>query len=722
MATFTLILMLTSPCKPPLTAHSDEFELPLRVRLVFNEKARSSVEKDVMEVDPAVPRLGRHGKCSFRVRLRDVSMNFDNRDFRLQVAVGGGAKGSGLAVSKYFVAPVFSDPMTVVRHRLRIRSETQPPTVWYKDEGGRDKCMEVAVDLVDSEGRRVHGQEVPLRVSLLYEDLQPVGKQDILKLSSDSRQSIDHTGTAMLRLRIEDVSKNHQSKGFVIQVGADVQHAPLNSDISPDTSTSVSVRSKRNRRSKQGRGAMGERGGGLGGVNGGGDEDTSLVGHTLSRNSIDLAMPVVSHSLLQETAQLAMLSSVNGGGGEAGSDARGGVGLGLGIGPHGDAGASGGGAAPLMKALSNVISWTRTVVNGLYQLQWQLIGYESKPDGAPDVNKPLFNIQNPNAVITNILHTYRGETMEQLRYLVLALEAMEGAWQGGQGEGEGLGRRGTGIGMDAGGGQREGPPRATASGGREGEGNFGRDGFTRQGGASTFAGSMDHGVGAGRSKGEEGQLSRQQSNHFLQDTLQRPSPNLMPPVGPMLPPMIRGRSGLGGNMPADASGGGTGGAGGEFGGVGLVPLVRESTYELLAGMDPSWFGMEGAEMSPSAATEAQVQMIMAKEYYSETYETLGFPAFDLKHNLLGFYKEARNDQGQTVALYVPIPPQFSEEDRRAVDEMLETELKAGGAAVVQIANEDISQLKERVLTYHWSQESRDERVLGGGDDDGDVIG
>ena len=55
------------------------------------------------------------------------------------------------------------------------------------------------------------------------------------------------------------------------------------------------------------------------------------------------------------------------------------------------------------KALSSVVNWTRAVVNGLYQIQWQLIGYETKADGTPDINRPLFNITNPNAIVTSIL-------------------------------------------------------------------------------------------------------------------------------------------------------------------------------------------------------------------------------------------------------------------------------------------------------------------------------
>lgn len=693
---------------PSCLSNSEEFEFPLQARPVFGDKARTPVEKPVMEVDPCSPRLGRNGKASFRVRFTDVSMNFDNRDFRLEVSVVGGQAGlrpkdvgsnaagavvacassSSCSSDKFYVAPVVSDRMTVVRHRLRIRSETQPPTVWYKDEGGRDKCIEVMVDLVDSEGRRVHGQEVPLKVALLYEDLQCVGKQDILKLSSESRQAIDHTGTATLRLRIEDVSKNHQSKGFVIQVGPDVQHAPLNSDISPDTSTSVSVRSKRNRRSKHGRGVGGRVGMssiGGGGAGGSGEDDMSLVGPTLSRNSINLSMPVVSHSILQETAQLAMLPTVNGGrggrGGEGGDGEGGGV-------PHiagADAAAAVAAAAGgpnLIKALSNVISWTRTVVNGLYQLQWQLIGYESKADGSPDTNKPLFQISNPNAIVASILQSYRGETMEQLRLLVQALEPKGGEERG--------------------------------AGGR--------------GGGEVYGGSGSvYGEGRQRGAGGEGDAMVEQQ------LLERPSlpVTAISQGGPMLPPMLRGRSGLAGGEGAASAGGGAGPGGGVggFGGGGLVPLVRESTYDLLAGMDPSWFGMDSSEPSPHAASEAQVQMVVAKEYFSDTYDTLGFPAFDSKQLLLGFYKEGRNEQGQTVAYFIPLPPQFSEVERTGVGELLKDEMgkgregeegavEGGGGAVVYIVGDDLGQLKEKVLTYHWSSSS----VGGERDADGDHTG
>jgi hypothetical protein len=60
-------------------------------------------------------------------------------------------------------------------------------------------------------------------------------------MSPDSRIFIDETGTADIRLRIEDVSKNHQGQSFKIRVGPNTKHSPINSDISPDVSQYVCI-------------------------------------------------------------------------------------------------------------------------------------------------------------------------------------------------------------------------------------------------------------------------------------------------------------------------------------------------------------------------------------------------------------------------------------------------------------------------------------------------
>ena len=50
------------------------------------------------------------------------------------------------------------------------------------------------------------------QVRLLYEDMHEVTKQGILKISPDTKMGISELGEATIRLRIEDVSKNHQGQ------------------------------------------------------------------------------------------------------------------------------------------------------------------------------------------------------------------------------------------------------------------------------------------------------------------------------------------------------------------------------------------------------------------------------------------------------------------------------------------------------------------------------
>lgn len=514
----------------------------------------------------------------------------------------------------------------MIRYRLRIRADSQPPPIWYKDEGGRDKCIEVFVDLVDGAGERVSGEEIPVKVSLLYEDYLPVTKQDILRLSSDSKQVVDGSGTAALRLRIEDVSKNHQSKGFVIKVGPDTQHSPLNSDISPDISTPISVRSKRNRRNKQG---------------GRNEEDISVVGSAMSlRGSMDLALPVSQNPLHDAPPHLAAP--------DAKIDAA---------------------ANPVLKALSSVITWTRTVVNGLYQIQWQLIGYESKPDGSPDITRPLFNIHNPNTIVTNILQSYRNETMDHLRFLVQATEPggvglAQGGAQGGAARREG----GVAYGEANGNGNGNGAPPGYPYGMHHeamGSGNMypaSRSGQS-QGDDHSEPPSLSHAFAYGHPNMDphaDGPSSMATPTSTGYGAVPPPSSSssAMPPAHPPLmystssaanrppvPPMMRGKSAtLSETLNQDVH-------------MQMIPLQRESTYDLLASMDPSWFNMDMSDtglQAPGALSsiEAAVVAIMGKVYYSNTYGELGFPAFDHKNTLVSALVRSLGLRGKRMPVHV----------------------------------------------------------------------
>lgn len=71
---------------------------------------------------------------------------------------------------------------------------------------------EQQVHLLGPSGGEVKSRRVPLRLVLMYDNMHRVQNQEILKLSPDSKLVIDEHGKATLRVRIEEVSKNHQKQ------------------------------------------------------------------------------------------------------------------------------------------------------------------------------------------------------------------------------------------------------------------------------------------------------------------------------------------------------------------------------------------------------------------------------------------------------------------------------------------------------------------------------
>ncbi|KNB42727.1 hypothetical protein JH06_3574 [Blastocystis sp. subtype 4] len=99
------------------------------------------------------------------------------------------------------------------------------------------------------------GRSIPVGLTLLYDDLSPVRVSSrsesgsILKVISDQSKEINEAGFCELNIRIESVSKNHNSKAFVIYVHPDISLYPQNADIAGDYSTSINVKSKRTSKS-----------------------------------------------------------------------------------------------------------------------------------------------------------------------------------------------------------------------------------------------------------------------------------------------------------------------------------------------------------------------------------------------------------------------------------------------------------------------------------------
>ena len=263
-----------------------------------------------------------------------------------------------------------TNPIHLVNYKIRITLEQDWGPVWYKDEGGRDKSMEIYASIYDKDGQLRTGEQIPLHPTLCYDSSGnlpvPCSNQDILRSLGASRILIDKdTGRARIRFRVEDVSKNHQAQDFVLQLGPDPKAKGFR-DIAPDYTPGVNVRSKRNKRTRT---------------------------HTRSASDQSRRLSPVAMMrprFYEEPDSSSMYGPAD---------------------------------IPLFReALKSVINWVDEVVNGLYPLQWQVLGYAHLPDGSPDYSQPYHNMPNPNAYIDRILGLYSDTVRSDLQVLLDSVE------------------------------------------------------------------------------------------------------------------------------------------------------------------------------------------------------------------------------------------------------------------------------------------------------------
>ncbi|VEU41973.1 unnamed protein product [Pseudo-nitzschia multistriata] len=154
-----------------------------------------------------------------------------------------------------FVKGISTLPTHLVNYKIRCKVEQDWESIWYKDEGGRDKCMEVSVAIYDKDGQLKTGENIPLKPVLCYEvgpgaPESKVANQDILRTLGTANLVLDKdTGRTKLRFRVEDVSKNHQGQNFCLKVGPETSTKRYK-DIAVAFTPPVNVRSKRNKRSR----------------------------------------------------------------------------------------------------------------------------------------------------------------------------------------------------------------------------------------------------------------------------------------------------------------------------------------------------------------------------------------------------------------------------------------------------------------------------------------
>jgi hypothetical protein len=304
------------------------------------------------------------------------------------------------------VCHAYTSAIHLVNYKLYVQPRDWEEA-WYKDEGGRDKCMIAQVELHNAEGSMATGIRAPIRLTLRYADAQStnVRNQDILRILGHPKQFVDpDSGTVSIRFRIEDVSKNHQGQDFKVEICADSSRF---ADIAPAYTPPVSVRSKRTKRQRMSANAdtmsnTSATGGGVEEVKpstaaAGGNQQQQqqqIMQHDRIIQQLDSAShpnkPFVTEFQVLKNQLQHQHSHFTKVGGYSSSRID-------------SAASSNSTLARKRDALLGILNWAEEVVNGLYPLQWKVVGYAPFPDGSLDHNHPYYSMPNPNSVISKLL-------------------------------------------------------------------------------------------------------------------------------------------------------------------------------------------------------------------------------------------------------------------------------------------------------------------------------
>lgn len=298
-------------------------------------------------------------------------------------------------VTSVVVATTVTSKILLAQYKILISPRVDWSNIWYKDEGGRDKCMEVMAGIYDHQ-RALLYETAPLLLTLCYSSNVkrcsaapiPVTNQDILRIMGPKKAnqlSIDETtGTIKIKFRVEDVSKNHQGQDFCVQIAvADSWESGRR--IAPGLTPPITIRSKRNKRGRV--------------------STTATTTFTATSTSNDVPS---SEGKLQRSAPPLMEQYA--------LDTR--SRHGCGDGACWDAPD----VMQLRDAVRSVSQWVDEVVTGLSPLQWQIVGYGRDASGNPDYSRPYHNMQNLNPMIARVLTIYNETTREQLQLLQQAFE------------------------------------------------------------------------------------------------------------------------------------------------------------------------------------------------------------------------------------------------------------------------------------------------------------
>lgn len=553
------------------------------------------------------------------------------------------------------VKGVSTRPTQLVNYKIRTRVEEDWDSVWYKDEGGRDKSMEVFVAIYDKDGQLKTGENIPLSPVLCYkvdkDDAESiVGNQDILRTLGSAHIVLDKdTGRTRLRFRVEDVSKNHQGQDFILKIAPDTRSKRYK-DIAAVYTPAVNVRSKRNKRSRG-----------------------SFTRISSGKSGNDNA----GRSSDSPTATRQRLSGSFGAGGQeplrSGSGGQ-------------NASLNPADVNRLQQAMRGIIGWADEVVNGLYPLQWQVLGYQQHPDGTPDYTRPYHNMPNPNGPIGRILSAYTDQVRGHLRVLLNAVEEAQTTNITGSGGG------GVSPATDfmssslRGGDFQSNDPYSSLLG----QNRFGVQGANALGTMGTEPGMRvpgDAGLSqavmggaSGLSMAPDGLRTRPESGNIF------PYPSRANITNP----------------------------------ISLMGIPGTSTYGLhgqnamsAVAMPQQQSGLRGSNLDSqqralaNESHESEVEYVLAKQYKTLRSGTrLGFPAFNASKEILGFFREGNGKVG--VGQFVPIShhcDDFGPLEILQASEILEDFIAKKSDAVFFLKDHaNITSLLDAALVYDWSKD------------------
>lgn len=553
------------------------------------------------------------------------------------------------------VKGVSTRPTQLVNYKIRATVEDDWDSVWYKDEGGRDKSMEVFVAIYDKDGQLKTGENIPLNPILCYKvdkeaPESKVANQDILRTLGSANIVLDKdTGRTRLRFRVEDVSKNHQGQDFILKIAPDTRSKRYK-DIASAYTPAVNIRSKRNKRSRGG--STRQSSGKSGNENAGRSSDSP-------------------------SATRQRLSGAFGAGGQE-TLRTGPGGQNLSLNPAD--------VNRLQEAMRGIIGWADEVVNGLYPLQWQVLGYQQHQDGTPDYNRPYHNMPNPNGPISRILSAYTDQVRGHLRVLLNAVEEAQAS----------------SITAGGGGISTAGDYMSSTLQGRDFQSN---DPY------GSLLGQNRFGIQSAAALGTMGSdpVMRVPGDSGLSQTVMGVASGLHPSVAS---DGLRVRAEAGNSLSYQSRANVNNPSA-------LTGISGPSTYGLhgqnpmSAAVMPQQSGLRGGNLDSqqralaNESHESEVEYVLAKQYKTLRNGTrLGFPAFSASKEILGFFREGNGKVG--VGQFVPIIhhcDDFGPLEILQASEILEDFIAKKSDAVFCLKDHaNITSLLDAALVYDWSKD------------------